>query len=562
MSPMRAERVLVIGLDGGTYDVLVPLAELGVMPNLARLLGTAFLAQLRSTQPTVTPVAWTTFQTGCDPAAHGIVDFRYFDHRRNELLLNHAGRIPCSTLFDELGRVGAEVVSLDLPMTYAPRLNARGIIVGGLECPSSAKALAPYGEFTARMRATGAVYELGAIWKGRPANVDELRAGVARTIANFRGRVTAARVADEMVDWRLLVVQFQALDALQHRLWDALGVDAQSSAPPDWTVETRRAMTALDQCVGDLLELASRRGARAMLVSDHGFGAFRETISVSALLASRALLMPANRGAVGSYRVRRSLWKLRRWAHHRFHASAAACGRSPQACAPFDRRRSVAVPLHGNLAGMVYLNSRRRFGSGPISTPRQYDQAAADVASALGEARHPETRERLFTDVLLTQRDWNDDPLERLWPDLIAIPAAGFHTRHKIDGSPQVLRADATIRGTHRLEGVLLIDGVRSSSPETCNASLRDVAPTILDILGIEPSEPLPGRVLTSAPDRDHDAAASRPCRWRGEERSTEQADASLLHRADSARRTGIPLHTRREQALVEARLNDLGYLQ
>ena len=82
-------RVLVVGLDGATYELLVPWAESGLMPNLARLMARSSLSVVNSTQPCITPVAWTTFQTGCDPAEHGILDYRYLDHRRRRL----AGRL-------------------------------------------------------------------------------------------------------------------------------------------------------------------------------------------------------------------------------------------------------------------------------------------------------------------------------------------------------------------------------------------------------------------------------------------------------------------------------------
>ena len=38
-------RVMVLGLDGGTYDVLMPLAQLGLMPNLARLMANIRLSR-------------------------------------------------------------------------------------------------------------------------------------------------------------------------------------------------------------------------------------------------------------------------------------------------------------------------------------------------------------------------------------------------------------------------------------------------------------------------------------------------------------------------------------
>ena len=72
-----AERLLLLGLDGGTWTVFDPLRRLGLMPNLDALLARSAYGTLRSTIPPVTSAAWTTMQTGCGPARHGVFDHRY-----------------------------------------------------------------------------------------------------------------------------------------------------------------------------------------------------------------------------------------------------------------------------------------------------------------------------------------------------------------------------------------------------------------------------------------------------------------------------------------------------
>src|SRR5687767_14919828 len=62
--PALAPKVLIIGLDGATFDVLTPLVEAGRMPNLKHLIETGVSGILDSTKPPITPAAWTTFMTG------------------------------------------------------------------------------------------------------------------------------------------------------------------------------------------------------------------------------------------------------------------------------------------------------------------------------------------------------------------------------------------------------------------------------------------------------------------------------------------------------------------
>jgi predicted AlkP superfamily phosphohydrolase/phosphomutase len=54
----RFGRVLLIGLDGATYDVLDPLMKAGKMPNLKAIIADGVHGPLESTRPPITPAAW------------------------------------------------------------------------------------------------------------------------------------------------------------------------------------------------------------------------------------------------------------------------------------------------------------------------------------------------------------------------------------------------------------------------------------------------------------------------------------------------------------------------
>jgi len=71
----RVRRIIFLGLDGldpGLTDRF--LAE-GKLPNLARLRDQGSYHRLRTTFPSLSPVAWSTFATGVSPARHNIFDF-------------------------------------------------------------------------------------------------------------------------------------------------------------------------------------------------------------------------------------------------------------------------------------------------------------------------------------------------------------------------------------------------------------------------------------------------------------------------------------------------------
>ena len=92
-------------------------------------------------------------------------------------------------------------------------------------------------------------------------------------------------LADRMVpDWSALMVQFQNLDPFQHRAWRYLNVDETSIDNPPWNEAAGDVLRGLDRAIGKLVELADRRNAGVLVVSDHGFGPCRGRIHVNRIL--------------------------------------------------------------------------------------------------------------------------------------------------------------------------------------------------------------------------------------------------------------------------------------
>jgi len=68
-------RLIVVGLDGQDPGLTDRLLAKGELPNFARLAESGCYHRLRSTFPSVSPVAWSSFSTGVEPGKHNIFDF-------------------------------------------------------------------------------------------------------------------------------------------------------------------------------------------------------------------------------------------------------------------------------------------------------------------------------------------------------------------------------------------------------------------------------------------------------------------------------------------------------
>jgi predicted AlkP superfamily phosphohydrolase/phosphomutase len=71
----RVRKVIFLGLDGLDPGLTERYMAEGKLPNLKRLAEEGSYRRLRTTFPALSPVAWSTFATGVNPARHNIFDF-------------------------------------------------------------------------------------------------------------------------------------------------------------------------------------------------------------------------------------------------------------------------------------------------------------------------------------------------------------------------------------------------------------------------------------------------------------------------------------------------------
>lgn len=80
----RVKKVVILGLDGMDYAMTKKFLSEGKLPNLAKLQDCGCFKPLATTIPSMSPVAWSSFQTGVNPGKHNIFDF--LTHNRQTYL--------------------------------------------------------------------------------------------------------------------------------------------------------------------------------------------------------------------------------------------------------------------------------------------------------------------------------------------------------------------------------------------------------------------------------------------------------------------------------------------
>ncbi len=175
--PLTAQcsKVVILGLDGLSPHLVEKYWANGDLPNLKQLADIGSYNRMRTTTPGVSPVAWSSFQTGVNPGKHGIFDFLAADRKRYLAVLSSVKtktssrrnifgikkeEVSSSLLrmskpfWSLLGKYGIRSTIIRVPITYPPE-PLDGRLLSGMCVPDlrgsqgSYTVMAPHGDETA-----------------------------------------------------------------------------------------------------------------------------------------------------------------------------------------------------------------------------------------------------------------------------------------------------------------------------------------------------------------------------------------------------------------------------
>ncbi len=554
-------KVLLLGLDGATWDVLGPLADAGHLPNIDRLRHRGASGTLASVFPPLSPVAWTGVMTGKNSGKHGVFEFLDFGHDPRTGRVNTSRSIRSHLLWEIAARHGKKTVAGAIPMSYPPR-PIDGFFLGDfLSPPGAADFSSDPALFAELERHLGEPY---GPWNtsvhdgGREARaLDELTAFLDQ-------HLRAVRFLMDRCEWDLFLFDLMATDRLQHELWHVWDTSHRVAKGREAELEALRPRLIdfwkrLDDGVGEI-ESALPPDTTLLLMSDHGFGPIEWYVNFNVWLLERGDIALQD-----TFYVKQKAWFYRRgvtpqalyglmsrlgFASHRvsrFQGEQAG-GLTALADSSFLSRRHIdwsktRAYAQGNF-GQINLNLRGRQPQGCVA-PEDARAVLDDLKAGLMEIRHPETGGPLVERVL--ERDeLYQGPRAELAPDLtVVLGDWRYRTIGLYDFTTnRVIGPAFGPTGDHRMEGVFIADGpgVRSGALPH-GATLLDIAPTVLALLGVPVPDDLDGRVLDEVLD-----AAALP-------RATPATAATFATvNEDTA-------YSDADEAAVQKRLAELGYL-
>lgn len=477
----HGRKVMVIGLDGLTLQMLLPLVAQGQLPTFARLLATGAHGVLQSVTNMTTGPTWASFATGCLPHRHGIL--HDFHHLADGYQLHPTKGADCRKPFfwQLASAAGRRALVLNVPMSY-PVQPLNGVILAGIDAPSERAAGFAYPDSTYRaLRRHGIEYMIDC-GLASYMQQDQLAAGRQAVERETVERTRAAEYLLTPTAWDLLVVVYSLPDVWQHYYW---------GAPPGSAgyAQMSEGYHLMDQQVGRLLAHLPADGV-AILCSDHGFGPLTGTRDhLNHWLAQQGFLryLPSTRPA------RRRMGALLLSSVRRFVS--------------FRRRQQLLASVP---ALRRFVETRLRIGG--IDWPQTQVYAALDHLELWinRQGRQPEgcvtpaAYETVCTQVTAALLNWRDEQsgapyLTRVERNPLAATGANGHLAPDLllTWNPAVVppRLHPLITGDHTPDGTLIVAGQGVRQGATIAALLCDVAPLALHALGIAPAVEMAGRV-------------------------------------------------------------------
>jgi predicted AlkP superfamily phosphohydrolase/phosphomutase len=563
-------KVLVLGLDGATFDLMLPWIDEGRLPALAGLVRGGAWSRLQSTVPPITPCAWSSFMTGQDPGKHGLFDFVEPLPGGAGFRFTNASCRRGETLWGYLSRHGRKVGVLNVPMTYPPE-RVNGYLLSGLDTPSERSPFAFPAEVRQELEAQGIHYRIDVQHLGNMTS-DARRDHHLQELHEVEGvRTRALQYLQKRypADFRMLV--YSATDQVQHHFWhymdpghdkhDARGAERYRDAIRDVYVH-------LDGLITSVLKEVDEDTV-VVLMSDHGFGPTSNVrLRLNQALERAGLLKFADEGkrgktvrslvgwadrilrsnlSNGAKRMLASLFpKLRVWFETRSDAQ-------------IDWTKTVAYANEAFRANpAVWINHRGRRPDAPVAEGAPLEEALRVTEEFLKGLKDPQTGKPAIRNVYRARDLYEGRTLAKApdlilswWEDhfLLERSTPGGPAELDVERSKTPIRGGVEFAGSHRPDGVFALAGgpVRKGFAFD-GARIIDVAPTLLYLMGLPVPSSMDGRVLVEALDPDF--VAARPPEHGGGAPAAPVAPA----------RNGT--YTEEEAGIIEQRLAELGYLE
>jgi predicted AlkP superfamily phosphohydrolase/phosphomutase len=560
---MSKKKVIVIGLDGATFDLIGPWASEGKLPAFSQLMSEGVSGELESVPNQRSAAAWTSFMTGKNPGKHGIYEFyEYLPSSYNIRFINSRQRYG-ESLWRILSQFDKKVGVVNVPMTY-PAERVNGFMIAGLDSPSVKSEGFTYPAMlydTLHQKVGDYILEpglTGAIVAGKVEEAIDL----IKTELDQKIRTSRYLMANQA--WDFFMVVFRSLDAVQHCFWKYMDPMHPGFQLTESRLYGDTILNTYQIIDGFLKELtASLDGDTTLVImSDHGFGQKhpasnqlnqwlenKNLLTYTRASNSPGLLGKLYKEVVGKTPRKTKEWLWKSFPSLRNNVQSRLCF----ANIDWSKTRAYSDSLFPN----IRINLKGRELHGIVEPGEEYEGLLRELISGLMDLREVNHNEKIVDKVFRREEIYHGDYTD-MAPDLLIrwredIPISGIklNNHHHLEPFTSPIPGEdyRVISGDHHLNGIFLAHGKNTRKGiKIGGANIMDLAPTILSLMGIPVPDDMDGKVLNSI--FNDSVSGSLPLSY---DRKTYDRGETLSPEFKE--------YTEEEARQIESRLKSLGYI-
>ncbi|RME48221.1 MAG: phosphodiesterase [Chloroflexi bacterium] len=457
-------KVFVIGLDCAEPSLVFDQWR-EELPNLSRLLDQGAYGELESSTPPITVPAWSSMLTSKDPGQLGFYGFRNrADYSYDKMTIATSTAVRAPRVWDILGRAGKQVIVVGVPQTYPPR-PVNGYLISSFLTPPGAKYTYPT-DLATEVESLVGEY-LVDVPNFRTDNKDYL---LEQIYDMTEKRFTILKHLMRTKPWDFFMFVEMGVDRIHHGFWKYHDPSHPKYVPGNpYENAIKDYYRYIDREIGEMVDSLSDDTV-VMVISDHGAKAMDGGICFNEWLIQEGYLVLKDKPTEGIV---------------------------PLEKCEVDWERTRAWGS-GGYYGRLFLNVQGREPQGVIP-PNEYERVRDELVEKLIALEDHEGNVIPGTRVLKPQEVYRE--VNNIPPDLIvyfgdlrwrSVGSLGLNRIHTFENDTGPDDANHAQMGLYMFYDPRQNLGGRALQ----GLHLEDVAPTILDLMGLPVPREMEGKVI------------------------------------------------------------------
>lgn len=508
------KRVLIIGLDGATFNIIKPMVAAGRLPAIGKLMAEGSWGELRSTVLPVTPPAWASFMTGKNPGKHGVYGFYANSEGTYNTRMVSGLSIRAKKIWNYMDN--EKIGLVEIPMSYPPE-PINGYMISGWPTPSDDSIFTHPPELHTEIVREIGEYMIDKTFSSIPrSNVTNAIKDLYR-YTNMR-KEAAMYLLRKKGPFNLFVVVFRGTDFVQHEAFKYFD-DEYCKANPDSAKKYKDLIfqfyEKMDSIVAELVAVMGN-DAVTIIMSDHGGGPMKKKfyinrwfqkegyLSVKGVFTKKAIEL--RKKTLNDFLNKIGLSFLNQFVpsylRHLSLFFPRLYNKHPSMLINWAHTKAFA-----NLTwtdGMVRINLKDRELYGNVSR-KNCEQIKDEIIKKLKAFKDPETGEYVVQEVYKKEEIYNGPFMEDA-PDLLILTRdTSYYFSPSLENGPMLEYPINPAPAPHRMEGIFISNGTDiKACGNITGLDITDIAPTVLYLMGKQIPDSMDGKVIKEAVNQEY----------------------------------------------------------